>query len=298
MSNTEKIRSTMASIQKTGKITSAMQMVATSKLGKTQRQMATSRPFAEKIRQVIGHIATSRTEYRHPFMKKHDRIARVGFIIVSSDRGLCGGLNTNLFKTAIQSMQAWHEKGAEIDVCLIGNKAINFFSRHKANIVAQASRLGDTPKIIDLVGIVKVMLDAYAENKLDSIFIVSNTFVNTMVQKPRVLNLLPLIPESVSSSGTASNNRDKANFSWDYIYETSPEIILNILLTRYIESQVYQSVVENIACEQASRMLAMQNATDNAKEVISELRLIYNKARQAAITRELAEIVAGAAAIS
>ena len=294
MSSTEKIRSTMASIQKTGKITNAMQMVATSKLGKTQRQMALSRPFSEKIRQVIGHIAASRTEYRHPFMKKHERIARVGFIIVSSDRGLCGGLNTNLFKTAIQAMQTWHKKGAEIDLCLIGNKAINFFSRHKANIVAQASRLGDAPKIIDLVGIVKVMLDAYAENKLDSIFIVSNIFVNTMVQKPRVLNLLPLIPETRS----ASNNRSSSNFSWDYIYESAPELILNILLTRYIESQVYQSVVENIACEQASRMLAMQNATDNAKEVISELRLIYNKARQAAITRELAEIVAGAAAIS
>jgi len=288
MSNTERIRSTMASIQKTGKITNAMQMVATSKLGKTQKQMAISRPFAEKIRQVIGHIANSRSECLHPFMKKHDQDARIGFIIVSSDRGLCGGLNINLFKMAILAMREWHQKGAEIDLCLIGNKAINFFTRHKANIVAQASQLGDTPKVMDLVGIVKVMLDAYVEKKLDAIYIVSNGYKTTMVQEPKILRLLPFVPATGNTS----------DLSWDYIYESDPATLLDILLTRYIESQVYQAVVENIACEQAARMIAMQNATDNAKEVIGELRLIYNKARQAAITCELAEIVAGAAAIS
>ena len=288
MSSTEKIRSTIVSIQKTGKITNAMRMVATSKLGKTQRQMAVSRPFAEKIRHVVGHLAKSQTEYHHPFIKKHDHIARVGFIIVSSDRGLCGGLNTNLFKAAIHEMREWTQKDVKIDLCLIGNKAINFFTRHKANVVAQASHLGDTPKLMDLVGVVKVMLDAYIANKLDTIMIVSNTFVNTMVQRPKILRLLPFVPET---SGTS-------DLYWDYIYETDSKTMLDILLARYIESQVYQAVVENIACEQASRMVAMQNATDNAKEVISELRLIYNKARQAAITRELAEIVAGAAAIS
>lgn len=288
MSNTEKIRSTIASIQKTGKITNAMQMVATSKLGKTQRQMNISRPFAEKIRRVIDHIANSQTGYQHPFIKEHNDIKCVGFIIVSSDRGLCGGLNINLFKTAIQAMKEWDEKGVKIDLCLIGNKAINFFTRHKANIVARASHLGDTPKVMDLVGIVKVMLDAYVENELDAIFVVSNAFINTMIQKPKVLRLLPFVPDPVTL-------RD---VSWDYIYESDSKTMLDTLLARYIETQVYQAVVENIACEQASRMIAMQNATDNAQEVISELRLIYNKARQAAITCELAEIVAGAAAIS
>ena len=288
MSNTEKIRSTILSIQKTGKITNAMQMVATSKLAKTQKQMAISRPFARKIRQVIGHIATSRGECHHPFMKKHERTARVGFIVVSSDRGLCGGLNSNIFKTTVLAMKEWHQKGVEIDLCLIGNKAIHFFMRHNANIVAQASHLGNAPKLIDLVGIVKTMLDAYVENKLDAIYIVSNTYKTIMAQEPKLLQLLPFVPVE----------EDTSALGWDYIYESDPRTLLNSLLTRYIESQVYQAVVENLACEQAARMIAMQNATDNAKEVIAELRLIYNKARQAAITCELAEIVAGAAAIS
>lgn len=281
------IRTKIASIKNTEKITRAMELVAASKMRKAQLRMSTSRPYAKKIRQVIAHVATSHSEYHHPFLVRREKIKRVGYITVSTDRGLCGSLNVSLFKTTILALEEWRKQGAEIDLCLIGHEGINFFRRTTGNIIAQAERLGDAPSVNDLIGIVKVMLDAYREEKLDALYITYNEFVNTMTQKPRVLQLLPIeVDKTESRPGY-----------WDYIYEPDAKDLLNLLLVRYIETQVYQAVVENIACEQAARMVAMKNATDNAGELIEELRGIYNKTRQAAITNEIAEIVAGAAAI-
>jgi len=265
-----------------------MQMVAASKMRKAQDRMFKSRPYAERIRQVISHIANSHPEYQHPFLKERE-IKRVGLIVVSSDRGLCGALNTNVFKKTIEAMKSWDQKNVSIDVCSIGLKAENFFKRVGGNVVAHAVHLGEAPTVADLIGIVKVMLDAYRDETLDAVYIVSNEFVNTMRQVPKTLQLLPIV-HAADESSTGGR--------WDYIYEPDDaKKILEALLTRYIESQVYQGVVENIACEQASRMVAMKNATDNAGKVIKELRLVYNKVRQASITQELAEIVAGAAAV-
>lgn len=287
MANAKEIRSKIGGVKNTQKITSAMEMVAASKMRKAQDRMFKSRPYSERIRQVISHIANSHPEYKHPFLKERD-IKRVGYIIVSSDRGLCGGLNTNLFKKAIQSMKQWQEKGVEIDLCPIGVKAEHFFQRVGGNVVAHAEHLGEAPTVADLIGIVKVMLDAYREENLDALFIVSNNFINTMKQEPEVKQLLPIVHDDEESE----------QGYWDYIYEPdNSKELLDSLLKRYIESQVYQAVVENIACEQASRMVAMKNATDNAGTVIDELQLAYNKARQAAITAELAEIVAGASTV-
>lgn len=286
----KEIRSQIGSIKNTQKITSAMQMVAASKMRKAQDRMAASHPYATQIRNVVSHLAEATPEYRHVYMQERD-VKRVGFIVVSTDRGLCGGLNINLFKEAVKEMVEWKDKGAEIDICAIGSKAGSFFRRYGGDLVAAKSGLGDTPKASELIGSVKVMLDGYEEGKIDRLYVVYNEFVNNMTQKPLVQQLLPLEAEAEQES-------DKSKVAgWDYLYEPDSKTLLDSLMVRYIESQVYQAVVENIACEQSARMVAMKNATDNAGDFIDELQLIYNKARQAAITQEIAEIVGGAAAI-
>ncbi|SEK25709.1 ATP synthase F1 subcomplex gamma subunit [Atopomonas hussainii] len=286
MAGAKEIRTKIASIKSTQKITSAMEKVAVSKMRKAQMRMASSRPYAERIRQVIGHLANANPEYRHPFMV--DRaVKRVGYIVVSSDRGLCGGLNINLFKSLVRDMSSWKTQGAEIDLCVVGSKGASFFRNYGGNVVAAISHLGEEPSINDLIGSVKVMLDAYLDGRLDRLFVVSNKFVNTMTQKPTVEQLVPLQADEDTS----------LKHHWDYIYEPDAKAILDGLMVRYVESQVYQAVVENSACEQAARMIAMKNATDNAGDLISDLQLVYNKARQAAITQEISEIVGGAAAV-
>lgn len=282
----KEVRTKINSIQSTQKITSAMEMVAASKMRRAQERREVSKPYADRIRSVVGHIANADSEYKHEYLEQRE-VKRVGFIVVSTDRGLCGGLNTNLFKEVIRSMKSWSEQGVEIDLCVLGNKAASFFGSLGGNIVATVRDLGDEPSTQDLIGGVKVMLDAYEGGKIDKLFVVSNEFVNTMTQKPTVLQLLPLLPIE----------DDKLKHHWDYIYEPDAKELLDGLLVRYIESQVYQGVVENKACEQAARMIAMKNATENAGDLINELQLLYNKARQAAITQELSEIVGGAAAV-
>lgn len=288
MSTGREIRTKIASIKNTQKITKAMELVAASKMRKAQQRMIASRPYSDKMRRVIGHVAGSHSEYRHPYLQKRDEIKRVGFVIISSDRGLCGSLNINLFKTAVTSMREWHQKGAGIDMCLIGQKAESFFRRLGGNVLGSKTQLGDNPRITDLIGIVKVMLDAYNDNRIDTLYLAYNRFVNSMTQQPVIVQLLPLEVIAVD---------DKIGY-WDYIYEPDAKNLLNTLLVRYIETQVYQAVVENNACEQAARMVAMNNATENAGDLIGELQLMYNKARQASITREIAEITAGAEALS
>jgi F-type H+-transporting ATPase subunit gamma len=287
MAGTKEIRTQMLSIKSTQKITSAMEMVAASKMRRAQERMQLGKPYAKRMREVIGHLANANPEYKHSFMQQRE-IKRVGFILVSSDRGLCGGLNTNVFKTAIRAMKPISDQGIQIDLCLIGAKAAAFFKSFGGNVVAATRDLGESPSVADLIGSVKVMLDAYAEGKVDRLYLVSNEFVNTMTQSPTMRQLLPLEAEA--------NNKLKHH--WDYLYEPNAEVLLDGLLTRYIESQVYQAVVENTAAEQAARMIAMKSATDNAGELIDNLKLIYNKARQSAITQELSEIVGGAAAVA
>ena len=283
----KEIKTQIASIGSTRKITSAMEMVAASKMRKAQDRMQSSRPYARSIRGVIQHLSKSNPEYKHLYMQ--DREAkRVGYIIVASDRGLCGGLNVNAFKKTIASMKEFNDKGVEIDVCALGAKAVSFFKNYGGNVVAAKTHMGDHPEVADLIGAVKVMLDSFAEGKLDRLYIVSNQFVNTMTQSPQVEQVLPL---------KAEDDDELLNHHWDYIYEPDAKELLNALLIRYVESEVYQAVVENIACEQAARMLAMKNATDNAGNLIDELQMVYNKARPAAITQEISEIVSGAAAV-
>ena len=288
MAGAKEIRSKIASIKSTQKITSAMEKVAVSKMRKAQQRMAASRPYAERIRQVIGHLSNANPEYRHAYMVDRP-VKRVGYIVVSSDRGLCGGLNINLFKALIKNMKEWHDSGVEADLCVIGNKGASFFRSYGGNVVAAVGNIGEEPSINDLIGSVKVMLDAFNEGRLDRLYLVSNKFINTMTQKPTLDQLLPL----------ASNEEeaDARKGKWDYLYEPDAQQLLDALLDRFIESQVYQGVVENCAAEQAARMIAMKNATDNAGELISDLQLVYNKARQAAITQEISEIVGGAAAV-
>jgi F-type H+-transporting ATPase subunit gamma len=283
----KEIKTQIASIGSTRKITSAMEMVAASKMRKAQDRMQSSRPYAQRIRGVIQHLAKANPEYQHLYMQERE-VKRVGFIVVASDRGLCGGLNVNAFKAAVSKMKEFHDQNIEVDVCALGSKAITFFRNYGGNVVAAKGGLGDAPELEQLIGSVKVMLDNFDEGKLDQLFIVSNDFVNTMTQKPTVEQLLPL---------KAEDDDENLNHHWDYLYEPDAEELLNGLLTRYIESLVYQAVVENNACEQAARMLAMKNATDNAGNLIDELQLVYNKARQAAITQEISEIVGGAAAV-
>lgn len=286
MAAAKEIRTKIQSVKNTQKITRAMEMVAASKMRKAQERMYSSRPYAQKIRTVVSHLAKSHPEYQHPYLEARP-LKRVGLMIVTSDRGLCGGLNVNLLKTAVSAMSDWHQQNIDIDLCLIGNKAENFFKRHGGHVVAKASHLGDSPSVDDLIGIVKVMLDSYDEKKLDGLFIAYNQFSNSMVQKPIVEQLLPIIPAADKHIG----------HYWDYIYEPDAKYLLDFILKRYIESQVYQGVIENLACQHAAQMVAMKNATENASELIKDLQLIYNKARQSAITQELAEIVAGASAV-
>ncbi len=282
----KEIKTKIASVQNTQKITNAMEMVAASKMRKAQEGMAASRPYATNIRNVIGHIALGNLEYRHSYMEERE-VKRVGYIVVSTDRGLCGGLNINLFKQVLADAAKWQGQEAEVEFAVVGSKATSFFNNMGAKVIAQISGLGDTPSLTDLVGSVQVMLKAYDNGEIDKLFIVYNKFVNTMTQEPTIDQLLPL-PKS---------DDEKIKHRWDYIYEPDANILLDQLLVRYVESQVYQGVVENLACEQAARMVAMKAATDNAGELIDDLQLVYNKARQAAITQELGEIVAGAAAV-
>jgi len=286
MSGAKEIRGKIKSIKNTQKITKAMEMVAASKMRKAQDRMSASRPYAEKMRNVIAHLSQAHAEIKHPYMVERE-IKRVGYIVVTSDRGLCGGLNVNLFKKTIIDMKAHADKGVEVDVVPVGKKAVEFFKRNPGNVVAEASQLGDAPRINDLVGSIKVMLDAFTDGKIDALYLVSNEFVNTMTQSPTVLQMLPV-------SGSTD---EKLKHHWDYIYEPDSKEILDGLLMRFVESQVYQGVVENIACEMSARMIAMKNATDNANDIIGELETKYNKARQAAITQEISEIVAGASAV-
>jgi F-type H+-transporting ATPase subunit gamma len=287
MAIAKEIRLKIHSIKNTQKITKAMEMVAASKMRKTQDRMHKAIPYATKILNVISHVARGHAEYTHPYMEKRD-IKRVGYIVISTDRGLCGGLNSNLLKATMKAIKQNMDAGIEVNLCLIGNKAMSFFKRIGGHILAHKRDLGDAPTVTDLVGVVKVMLDAYLEKRIDALYVCSNEFISTMRQEPRIQQLLPLVP----------SENTQLQHHWDYIYEPDDApALLDKLLTRYIESQVYRAVTENIASEQAARMLAMRNATDNAADLISSLQLAYNKARQAAITRELSEIVAGASVI-
>lgn len=286
MASGKEIRNQISSIQNTQKITNAMEMVAASKMRKAQERMELTRPYAQKIRDVIGYLAEADSDYRHPFMEAR-QANRVGYIVVSTDRGLCGGLNNNLFKAMLKDSRAWGDKGIPSDFCTLGQKSKVFLNVVGANIVASESQLGDRPSAEQVIGGVKVMLDAYRDGSIDRLYLVFNEFVNTMTQKPRIEQLLPLQAE-VEQEG---------KYRWDYLYEPDPRTLLDGLLTRYVESQVYQGVVENIACEQAARMVAMKSATDNAGEIIDDLKTEYNKARQATITQEISEIVSGAAAV-
>lgn len=283
----KEIRTQITSIKSTQKITSAMQLVAASKMRKAQAKMALGRPYAERIRSVIGHLANATSEFRHDYMEDRDEVKRIGLILVSTDRGLCGGLNINLFKSAMRSIKGWQDQDIEVDLCLIGAKATSFFRSVGGNVVAVKTHLGDEFNPHDLIGAVKVMLDAFEEGTIDQLYLSFNRFINTMTQDPQVQQLLPLL---------ADEDADMAH-QWDYIYEPDDSSLLEGLLSRYMESQVYQSVVENNACEQAARMVAMKSATDNAGDLVDALQLVYNKARQSAITQELSEIVSGAAAV-
>jgi F-type H+-transporting ATPase subunit gamma len=288
MAGAKEIRTKIKSVQNTQKITKAMEMMAASKMRKAQDRMRASRPYAEKMRDVLSHLAQAHCEYKHPYLQDREDVKRVGYIVVSTDRGLCGGLNTNMFKVAVGQMSEWHDNNVEIDICAIGKKAAAFFSRFQGNIISQTANLGDQPPQEELIGTVKVMLDAYDEGKIDRLFLVSNEFENTMTQTPVVQQLIP-------ATGEIDTELDH---HWDYIYEPDTKPIIDALMMRFIESQVYKGVLENIACEMSARMIAMKSATDNAADIIKELQTIYNKARQASITQEISEIVAGAAAVS
>jgi F-type H+-transporting ATPase subunit gamma len=283
----KEIRGKIASIKNTQKITRAMEMVAASKMRKTKDRMQATRPYSKKIGQIISHLAHANPEYKHPFMIKRD-VKRVGLIVISSDRGLCGGLNANLFRRVLNELQTWSSNGIEVDICTIGGKAASFFSGINARLIGQVSKLGDAPHQHDIIGVIKIMLDAYGQGEIDELYVVSNEFVNTMTQRPVVEKLLPISGESTE---------EEPQGRWDYLYEPGAKEVLDHLLVRYVESIVYQGLVENNACEQAARMVAMKSASDNAGNIIKELQLVYNKARQAAITQEISEIVAGAAAV-
>jgi len=283
----KEIRSKISSIKNTQKITRAMEMVAASKMRKTKDRMQATRPYSKKISQIINHLANANPEYKHAYMLERE-VKRVGVIVISSDRGLCGGLNANLFRLVLGQMQQWYSRNIEVDMCTVGGKAASFFSNLNANVVGQVSRLGDTPHQMDIVGVIKIMLDAYSSGTIDQLHVINNEFVNTMTQKPTMSQLLPIV---------ASELEKELGGHWDYLYEPGAKEVLDHLLKRYIESIVYQGLVENNACEQAARMVAMKSASDNAGNIIKELQLVYNKARQAAITQEISEIVAGAAAV-
>jgi F-type H+-transporting ATPase subunit gamma len=287
MAGGRELKTKIKSVQNTRKVTRALEMVSASKIRKAQDLMKASRPYARLMRQVIGHIAKANTEYKHPFLVARDTIRRVGYIVVSTDRGLCGGLNSNLFRRVLAEIREWHDLGVEVDVVAIGAKANAFFKRLKVNLVGSATHLGEKPQVNALIGVIKVMLDAYTDGRVDQLKLAYNDFVNTMTQKATIDRLLPLPP---SEELTTTHD-------WDYLYEPDAEAVLEHVLTRYIESLVYQSTLENLASEHAARMVAMKSASDNATKAIDTLTLIYNKARQAAITQEISEIVGGAAAV-
>ena len=287
MAAAKEIRTQIASVKNTQKITKAMEMVAASKMRKAQDRMTAARPYADKMRNVVAHIAHANTEYRHPFLIERE-VKRIGVVLVTTDRGLCGGLNANLFRLALRQFRDWENDGKELDLCVLGQKGLGFFSRIGGRIVGQATSLGDAPSLESLIGTIKIMLDSFHEGRIDKLYMLSNSFVNRMTQKPDFEQLLPLVPKEEG---------DDMVHHWDYIYEPEARDVMEQLLSRYIESLVYQGVVENIACEQAARMVAMKAASDNAGKLIDELQLVYNKARQAAITQELSEIVGGAAAV-
>ncbi|MDH3646507.1 MAG: F0F1 ATP synthase subunit gamma [Gammaproteobacteria bacterium] len=282
----KEIRTKIKSVKNTQKITKAMEMVSASKMRKTQDRMERARPYAKRIRSVIGHISQANPDYKHPFLVERE-IKRIGAIIITTDRGLCGGLNTGLFRRVLTDLQEWQDKDVEIDLCLIGSKGVSFFRRLGMNIVAQTTHLGDRPRVSDLIGTVKIMLDAYSEGRIDRLFLMFNDFHNTMSQEPHIETLLPVEPI----------DKEELQEHWDYIYEPDSRELLEGVLMRYVEASVYRGALENIASEQAARMVAMKAATDNAGEIINDLQLIYNKARQAAITQEISEIVGGAAAV-
>ena len=283
----KEIRTKISSVQNTQKITKAMEMVAASKMRKAQDRMHAARPYAEKIRNVISHLAHANPEYKHPFLVTREEVKRVGLIVITTDRGLCGGLNANLFRMLLKQISAWEGEGKEVDLCVIGSKGAGFFGSVGANIVGQVTHIGDSPSLDDLIGTIMIQLQAFKDGTIDELHLVSNQFVNSMTQTPTLTQLIP---------GKAGEDDDYGHH-WDYLYEPDAEEVLDSLLTRYIESQVYSGVMENIASEMAARMVAMKSASDNAGKLIDELQLIYNKARQAAITQELSEIVAGAAAV-
>jgi F-type H+-transporting ATPase subunit gamma len=286
MAGGKEIKTKIQSVQNTQKITKAMEMVAASKMRRAQDQMFATRPYAQRIATVVAHVASSHAEYKHPFLNQRP-IKRAGFITVSTDRGLCGGLNTNLFKKALNKIGELDEQGIEIDVVTFGVKALGFFKRIGARVVAEASHIGDRPEISAVIGPVQAMLKSHSEGEIDVIYLIGNEFVNTMTQEPTITQIVPVIP----------SQDVELSHHWDYIYEPGSKEVLDNVLDRYIESLVYQAVVENVACEMAARMLAMKNATDNAGEMISDLQLIYNRERQASITQEISEIVGGAAAV-
>ena len=287
MAGAKEIRTQIKSIQNTQKITKAMEMVAASKMRRAQERMAQARPYADKMASVMSHLAQANLEYKNSFTEEREP-KRIGFIIVSSDRGLCGGLNINLFRKVVQTMSDWQAKGVEIDATVIGKKGLGFFKRVGVNIVSEATQIGDKPELADLIGAMKVMMDAFSEGRIDRVFLAHNGFVTTMTQEPRVDQLLPV---------SAPEKDDRLEQHWDYLYEPDAREVLDGLMMRYVESLIYRGVVENISCEMAARMVAMKSASDNAGNLIDELQLVYNKARQAAITQEISEIVSGAAAV-
>jgi len=287
MPGTKEIRLKIRSVQNTRKITKAMEMVAASKMRRAQERMRHARPYADKIRNVAAHISHANPEYRHPFLVTRDSVKKVGLILITTDKGLCGGLNTNAQRLALTRIKAWQAEGEGIDVCCIGGKGLGFMQRLGANIVSQAVQLGDRPQMEKLIGAIKVMLDSYTQDRFDQLMIISTRFINTMKQEPVMEQLLPLTGERLGAPEGL----------WDYLYEPEAKVVLDQVLIRYIETIIYQAVAENIASEQSARMVAMKAASDNAGNVIDELTLIYNKSRQAAITKEISEIVGGAAAV-
>jgi F-type H+-transporting ATPase subunit gamma len=287
MAGAREIRTKIKSVQNTRKVTRALEMVSASKIRRAQDLMKASRPYARMMRQVIGHIARANTEYRHPFLVQRDAIQRVGYVVISTDRGLCGGLNSNLFRKLLGEIRQHQQNGVEVDIVAIGQKASSFFRRLKVNMVGSVTHLGEKPQVSQLIGVIKVLLDSYTAGSLDRVFLAYNDFINTMSQRPTMDQLLPLPPtEDI-----------EARHEWDYLYEPDAESVLEDVLTRYVESLVYQGALENLASEHAARMVAMKSASDNANKLIGDLQLVYNKARQAAITQEISEIVGGAAAV-
>jgi F-type H+-transporting ATPase subunit gamma len=283
----KEIRTKIKSVKNTQKITRAMEKVAMSKMRKAQERMAAARPYAERIRRTLGHLAVANTEVKHPFLSPRE-VKKVVYLVVSTDRGLCGGLNINTFRSTVRAIREWKEQGVQAEFAVIGSKGVAFFKRVGGRVLAQATHLGDRPHLEALLGTIKVLTDAYLEGEVDRVYLVSSEFVNTMTQRPQIRQLVPVVPAE-KDEGLLS--------SWDYLYEPSADQLLDTVIQRYVESQVYQAVIENVACEMSARMVAMKSATDNAGKIINQLQLAYNKARQANITKELAEIVGGAAAV-